>query len=447
MTTLSSHRSRPFAWEETAPAESRVRRLEPGAPLPGMPLEMQDSDEEDPPGLGKVRGAAIRSHGNQVSHFRSQRWRPASRTGLFFFLFAVLIALGGLVVSGRLLKTVVERDASFRIAGAGNIEMTGLNQLSRDRLLPVFGADIGRNIFFVPLAERRRQLEQIPWIEQATVMRLLPDRIRVSVVERKPVAFVREGERIGLVDAHGVLLSMPTATMAQHHYSFPVLTGLDPRDTPASRQQRIAVYLRLMSELDSTGQKLSEQISEIDLTDPEDAQVLMPEPGGDVLVHFGQSDFLQRYQRYAAHIARWRQQYPNLVAVDLRYPQQVVLEMAPGTDVAAAAASRQSADHAAAAQNPPLAGTKQHQGVAAVNGKPAAKDKLGSRSKTRERSPARRTTARARVFMRERELAQARARQRRRAAAARRAALNLTGRKTPPTVSPALSAGEAQSSR
>jgi cell division protein FtsQ len=92
----------------------------------------------------------------------------------------------------------------------------------------------------------------------------------------------------------------------------------------------MAVYGRLVADLDSSGQHLSEQISEIDLTDPEDARVLMPEAGADILVHFGDEQFLTRYQRYKAHIAEWRQQYPKLASVDLRYEQQVVLEMAPG---------------------------------------------------------------------------------------------------------------------
>ena len=73
-----------------------------------------------------------------------------------------------------------------------------------------------------------------------------------------------------------------------------------------------------------------EQISEIDLTDPEDARVLMPEQGADILAHFGEDHFLERYQRYKAHIAEWREQYPKLAEVDLRYDQQVVLEMTPG---------------------------------------------------------------------------------------------------------------------
>src|SRR5208337_1139038 len=125
-------------------------------------------------------------------------------------------------------------------------------------------------------------------------------------------------------------LSMPAAAMAKQHYSFPVLTGIDPGDPLRSRAARMAVYERLLAELDANNQRLSEQISEIDLTDPEDARVLMPEQGADILAHFGQDQFLERYQRYKAHIAEWRQQYPKLAEVDLRYEQQVVLQMAPG---------------------------------------------------------------------------------------------------------------------
>jgi cell division protein FtsQ len=233
-----------------------------------------------------------------------------------------------------LVRHSLERDARFRIAGIGDIQATGLTEVSRSEMMPVFGEDIGRNIFFVPIDQRRRALEQIPWIERATVMRVLPDQIRVAVVERQPVAFTRHGEQIGLVDANGVLLSMAPATMAKHHYSFPVLTGIDAGDSADSRKARMDVYLRMMAELDVDGKHNSVQISEIDLTDAEDARVLMPEQGADIMAHFGEDHFLERYERYQAHIADWRQQYPHLAAVDLRYDNQVVLEMASGKETA-----------------------------------------------------------------------------------------------------------------
>jgi cell division protein FtsQ len=285
-----------------------------------MPLEMEDADGDDPSEARRAR----------FSSPRKPWWRPTGTWGRAFLAIAALIVVGGAAYTYHVCKTFLERDARFRIAGTSNIQATGLAEVSRAEMLPVFGEDIGRNIFFVPLAERRKELEQIPWVEKATVMRLLPDQIRVSVVERQPVAFVRHGQQIGLVDANGVLLSMPAAMMAQHHYSFPVLTGIDGGDSLAARKARVALYLRLLGELDSNGQRLSDQISEIDLTDPEDARLLMPEQGTDILAHFGEDHFLDRYQRYKAHIAEWRQQYPKLATVDLRYDQQVVLEMVPG---------------------------------------------------------------------------------------------------------------------
>jgi len=289
-----------------------------------MPLEF-----DDPDGDGVLRPTADR-----FGTSKRPWWRPASTVGRVFLATAALLVLGAFTTACLLVRHSLERDARFRIAGAEDIQATGLTEVSRSEMMPVFGEDIGRNIFFVPIDQRRRALEQIPWIERATVMRVLPDQIRVAVVERQPVAFTRHGEQIGLVDANGVLLAMAPATMAKHHYSFPVLTGIDAGDSADSRKARMDVYLRMMAELDADGKHNSEQISEIDLTDPEDARVLMPEQGADVLAHFGEDHFLDRYQRYQAHIAEWRQQYPHLAAVDLRYDNQVVLEMASGKETA-----------------------------------------------------------------------------------------------------------------
>jgi cell division protein FtsQ len=321
-------------WEDEPPAQVRVRRVqsaEADAPLPGrvrrgrpgMPLEIDDLDDDE---------EGRRPRRFNTAEPKGRWWRPAGKTGRILLAIAALAILSGLTASALMLRNLLERDARFRIAGAADIQAAGLIEVTRAEMLPVFGEDIGRNIFFVPLDERRRQLESLPWIQSATVMRLLPDQIRVNVVERKPVAFTRQGAEIGLVDPDGVLLTMPASAMARHHYSFPVITGIDRGDPAASRKARMAVYQRLMSDLDSTGRHYSQQISEIDLTDPEDARILMPEQGADILAHFGEDRFLERYERYQAHIAEWRQQYPHLAAVDLRYDQQVVLQMASGKE-------------------------------------------------------------------------------------------------------------------
>ena len=333
-----------------------MRRMQQGAPragrtLPGMPPDFDEPDDGEP-------RLSRRRFGSDGSERRRGRWWwPASTPGRVFLAAGALLVLGALTAASLTLKHSLERDARFRVAGSENIQASGLTEVTRVQLLPVFGEDIGRNIFFVPLNERRTQLEQIPWIERATVMRLLPDQIRVSVVERKPVAFTRHGQQVGLVDANGVLLKMSPANMAARHYSFPVVTGIDPGDPADARKARMAMYLRMMSELDAGGGHNSEQISEIDLTDPEDARVLMPEQGTDIVAHFGEDHFLARYQRFQEHIAEWRQQYPHLAAVDLRYENQVVLQMASGNETAEASA-RNDAKSSATADGASAAGSE-----------------------------------------------------------------------------------------
>jgi cell division protein FtsQ len=326
-----------------------------------MPLDMQDDDGDDAARPDRKRSSRARF--GATGHW----WWPDGTIGRTFVCLGMIIVLAGLATAVELFKTYLERDARFRITGASHIQAAGLTEVSRADLLPVFGEDIGRNIFFVPIGQRRKDLEAIPWVQSATVMRVLPDQIRINVVERHPVAFTRHVQQIGLVDANGVLLDMSPATMAQHHYSFPVVTGIDAGDPAASRQARMAMYMRLMAELDANNQRFSEQISEIDLTDPEDARVLMPEQGADILAHFGEDHFLERYQRYKAHIAEWRQQYPKLAGVDLRYEHQVVLEMNSGADTTQTTASAKPQ-----ANDPATAGTPAIAAASAPPSKPSA---------------------------------------------------------------------------
>jgi len=276
----------------------------------------------------------------KFSPARSNWWRPSSTLGRILLGAGVTCTLAAVAAGAYVTRQFLIRDPHFRIAGAASIQSSGLSEVNRADVLPVFGSDIGRNIFFVPLAQRRKELEAIPWVQQATVMRFLPDRLSVTILERTPVAFVREGSKVELADADGVILSMPPAMMAQHHYSFPVVTGINSADPLPARRARMALYLKFLAELDQNNQHLTDQVSEIDLADPEDLRATMPAQGADILAHFGDDQFLHRLQIYQSHIAEWRSRYPKLKGVDLRYNGEVPLEMdttAPApTSVAAA---------------------------------------------------------------------------------------------------------------
>jgi cell division protein FtsQ len=212
----------------------------------------------------------------------------------------------------------------------------------------------------------------------------------------------------------------------------------------------MAVYGRLLGELDTNGQRLSEQVSEIDLTDPEDAQVLMPEQGGDILAHFGDERFLDRYRRYKEHIGEWRQAYPKLAAVDLRYEQQVVLEMAPGSSISQAVAGDQAAANAGAGstgtESPSAASpagkpegkaeAKPSSPPNAAPGKPSPKAKPG---KAAGKGPTKSKTASKPASKSAKEKARDKKR-----AEAKRAALNVSKQRSAPTPRPAVATGMGQ---
>jgi cell division protein FtsQ len=251
-------------------------------------------------------------------------------------------------------------DSRFVVESSSSIQTVGNTHLTRAQLLSVFGEDVDRNIFQIPLAERRAELESLPWIERATVMRLLPNHLRISVTERVPVAFVRQERQIGLVDAKGVLLDMPSNAPGDPHYSFPVITGIAASDPLSLRAARMRLYADFVGALDNSGQKISEGLSEVDLSNPEDVKALIPEGSSDILVHFGDTDFLARYQRFEQHLPEWRTLYPKLSAVDMRYERQVVLN----TQTSGAALSEGS--------NAPLAATGVQAGsIAKTSVKPA----------------------------------------------------------------------------
>ncbi len=254
-------------------------------------------------------------------------WGRLAAASAFIALLAVAWVAAGIV------HRMVLHDDRFVLASGSSILTEGNHHLSRSQLVEVFGGDIERNILRVSLDERKAELEQIPWVKHATVMRLLPDHISILVEERKPVAFARRAGHIDLVDSNGVLLKMEGKTAEDLNYSLPVVTGISQNDPLSVRAARMKIFQDFTRDLDISGERISAKLSEIDLSDPEDVKALIPDRGADVVVHFGDSDFLDRYRKYEAHLAEWRAQYPKLSSVDMRYERQVVLEMQPGTAV------------------------------------------------------------------------------------------------------------------
>jgi cell division protein FtsQ len=233
---------------------------------------------------------------------------------------AVVLILAS--IGGAAVYRYGERSWRFRVESSDDLEIIGTHNVPHAQVMEVLGGDIGRNIFFIPLAERKAQLEKIPWVESASVMRFVPNRLVVEIQERAPIAFARVGPRISLIDAGGTLMELPSG---MQKYSFPVILGMNPGEPLSTRAARMKIYNDLVRQLDSEGARYSQDLSEVDISDREDVKVLANDPAGAVLVHLGSSDFLSRYKIYVTHLRAWRQQFEKLESVDLRYEHQIIV--------------------------------------------------------------------------------------------------------------------------
>jgi cell division protein FtsQ len=318
------------------------------------------------------------------------RGLPTTKWGRIFAGCLLLLCLDVGAAAFLMARSYLLHDERFVIQSSSSIGFEGNAHVTRAQLLGIFGEDVERNIFTVSLEQRRAQLERLPWVAHATVMRLLPNRMRVSIMERTPVAFVRQGSHIGLVDANGVLLDMPVDAKVSEHYSFPVVTGISADEPQSTRAARMKIYERFTSDLDSSGEKISQELSEVDLSNPEDVKAMIPDHSMEILVHFGEEDFLDRYRRFKEHLPEWRTVYPKLSSVDMRYERQVVLEMQPGSGVpvasSASAAAVPSVDAKATAKASPVATDTVDKG-AKSNVKPIDKPVVKPAAKTPLVSP------------------------------------------------------------
>jgi cell division protein FtsQ len=216
---------------------------------------------------------------------------------------------------------------SVMLENPGQIQIEGGRYVSRDAIVEKFSADLGHSVVRVPLEERRKAIESLPWVEQAGVQRVLPNQIRVEITERAPVAFLRTAGDLSLVDSHGMILERPT----EGEFRFPVLSGFGESMPRASREMRMNSYVQFMKEIELAQPGADDHVSEVDLSDAADLRATLtglgPSAGAasPVLVHFGDSDFGNRYRMLAENIGQWRASAGSVDSVDLRFARQVVV--------------------------------------------------------------------------------------------------------------------------
>lgn len=138
------------------------------------------------------------------------------------------------------------------------IAVDGCLGVRPDNIRSLAGVVKGDPLLRVDLKEVRRKVLAHPSVKDATVVRELPDTLRISVQERVPAAAVL-GREFALVDAEGVVISLHTFYPEGH----PVITGVSEVPEPGRMILQARPALEVLRNISQSGLMGPERISEI----------------------------------------------------------------------------------------------------------------------------------------------------------------------------------------
>ncbi len=238
-----------------------------------------------------------------------------------------------LAIVGGLLAYAAVRGASLvtsaPVLRIRHVAVHGTRHLTPGAVLVRLRTLTGQNIVLADLDRARALLLRSPWIREATLRRVLPATVEVLVAERDPIGVARIGDRPYLVAGDGTLLAEHGAAHAT--YDLPLIDGLDTgpgRDGLLVDASRAALAESVVRSL-AAAPDIDGRISQIDVSDSEDAIVLLADDGARL--HLGHERFAERLRAYLELAPALRERVPAIDYVDLRFESRVFVRPARGS--------------------------------------------------------------------------------------------------------------------
>lgn len=246
--------------------------------------------------------------GNRKKSFR-EKWLPANKAGFLksggdaeqtkdgkFFLSLKLMALAGLVLIGSyLLLTgpLLSLYGDYRYFRIHEIEISGCRMISNDELKKYAGLSYEMNMMTLDPQVIRMRLQDHPWVQTASVKRIWPDGLEVSIKEQRPQALVVEkgGKQLSYVNNSGTVFA--PIELGQE-LDFPVITGTDSTHTEEEKKGMIAtasLFLRLAEQ--NNPNLPAQDISEIHFT--EEGELILYLVEHPFPIYFGKEDIKRKY--------------------------------------------------------------------------------------------------------------------------------------------------------
>ncbi len=202
----------------------------------------------------------------------------------------------------------------FRIT---SIALAGQRQVTREEVLTTAGVTGRTSLLFLDAADVRAKLKSNPWISEATVLKLYPGRLHISVTEREAFALWQKSGKVSVISGDGTVVE---PFVARRFANLPLVVG-------AGAETRAKEFLAILDKYPQVrdqmraGVLVAERRWNLKLKNGIDVRL----PENDV----GQAlDMLTKLDREKKLLTR------DIAAIDMRLPDRVTVRL---SDEAAAA--------------------------------------------------------------------------------------------------------------
>ncbi len=193
--------------------------------------------------------------------------------------FYIMVGAYGVAIGDRLDPRVSEFVATLAevttLSGlkVNEIEMTGLSEeIRRGEVMAAMQIGYGEPIVWLDTTAARKRVENLAWVANATILRLLPDRLVVNLTERVPFAIWQINGRQMVIDGEGIVIS---DELDDHYAGLPLVVGAgantDARDFLTALERWPSIQSRLLAAVRVAERRWNIRLlNDVDIRLPED---------------------------------------------------------------------------------------------------------------------------------------------------------------------------------
>jgi hypothetical protein len=207
-----------------------------------------------------------------------------------FFILCILFCLGFLGFMGY--RTVTASE----FFDVKKVDVRGTARSSKDDIEKIVGGEAEKSgVWNTDLNEIKNRVERLAYVKSAAVSRVLPDGVRVNVIERVPKAVARIDGGDFWVDDEGVILGLVGKNEERPSFFMRGWDESRAENAQKDNQVRVKMYQKMLE--DWRVFDLARRVKEVDLEDLQDPKAIVEDSGMTVSIDLGKENYGKRLQK------------------------------------------------------------------------------------------------------------------------------------------------------